>query len=345
MASASIRFAQSMHLDVVAEGIESKGQLDELRRSSCTRGQGYYLWRPMDATAVHALLETVDGPVLPPVVVPRVLIVDDDEAIRTTVGRLLAKPGFESTEAATEQAALDLARQRSFDDGELALQVTDRSTAQATLRTAPDERRVVPDPGTTTMTTAPQVLLEPGDHVVQFYDSEDDLVVTVGDHLAEALRSGDTAIVVATAGHRNAFADVLAAAGVNVALARSSGRLLELDADDALQQFMVDGSPDGAAFDAVVGGVVRRAGEGGRRVRAFGEMVALLWDAGQVGAAIELEELWNRLGERLPFSLFCAYPNHLVAGDEHADSLASVCHLHSAIVASADPRVAAGGRS
>jgi len=115
VASATIRFAQSMHLDVVAEGIESEGQLAELRRSSCTRGQGYYLWRPMDATAVDALLETVDGPVLPPVVLPRVLVVDDDETIRSTVGRLLTNAGFESTEAASGQAALDLASQRSFD--------------------------------------------------------------------------------------------------------------------------------------------------------------------------------------------------------------------------------------
>lgn len=115
VASAAIRFARSMHLDVVAEGIESEAQLDELRRSSCTRGQGYFLWRPMDATAVDALLETVDGPVLPPVALPRVLIVDDDETIRTTVGRLLTNAGFESTEAATGQAALDLATQCSFD--------------------------------------------------------------------------------------------------------------------------------------------------------------------------------------------------------------------------------------
>ena len=115
VASATIRFAQSMHLDVVAEGIESEGQLAELRRSSCTRGQGYYLWRPMDAPAVDALLEKVDGPVLPPVVLPRVLVVDDDETIRSTVGRLLTNAGFESTEAASGQAALDLASQRSFD--------------------------------------------------------------------------------------------------------------------------------------------------------------------------------------------------------------------------------------
>src|SRR5205085_11820003 len=74
VASATIRLARSLHLDVVAEGIESEDQLAELRRSSCTRGQGYYLWRPMDADAVDALLAEVDASVLPPLAPPRVLV-------------------------------------------------------------------------------------------------------------------------------------------------------------------------------------------------------------------------------------------------------------------------------
>ena len=43
-------------------------------------------------------------------------------------------------------------------------------------------------------------------------------------------------------------------------------------------------------------------------VCVFGEMVWLLWDAGQVNAAIEVETLWNELGHQYPFSLLCAYP-------------------------------------
>jgi hypothetical protein len=43
-------------------------------------------------------------------------------------------------------------------------------------------------------------------------------------------------------------------------------------------------------------------------VRVFGEMVSLLWDAGLIDAAVELEVLWNELGVQYPFSLLCAYP-------------------------------------
>ncbi len=61
-------------------------------------------------------------------------------------------------------------------------------------------------------------------------------------------------------------------------------------------------------------------------------MVALLWEAGDVIGAIELETLWNELATEVPFSLYCAYRSESVAGHEHADALQQVCHLHDAAV-------------
>jgi hypothetical protein len=52
--------------------------------------------------------------------------------------------------------------------------------------------------------------------------------------------------------------------------------------------------------------MLRQAAEAGRPVRVFGEMVSLLWDAGLIDAAIEVEAMWNELGARYPFSLLAA---------------------------------------
>jgi len=174
--------------------------------------------------------------------------------------------------------------------------------------------------------------VEPGDHIVQFYDVDGDLVASVATHLAGALEADDAAVVIATAAHRRAFARAMVRRGIDVPAARAGGRLVELDAAQTLGCFMRDGMPDPAGFDAAVGGVVRRACEGGRRARAFGEMVALLWDEGQVGAVIALEALWNRLALQLPFSLVCGYPSEVVAGEEHAAACAHMCSLHSWVV-------------
>ncbi|MEY2420707.1 MAG: hypothetical protein QOI95_774 [Acidimicrobiaceae bacterium] len=57
VALAIIRLARSLHLDVVAEGIESEEQLVQLRDALCTRGQGYYFWKPLDVASVDDLLE------------------------------------------------------------------------------------------------------------------------------------------------------------------------------------------------------------------------------------------------------------------------------------------------
>jgi MEDS: MEthanogen/methylotroph, DcmR Sensory domain/Histidine kinase-like ATPase domain len=177
-----------------------------------------------------------------------------------------------------------------------------------------------------------EVRLELGEHVVQFYERDLDLVTTVSAHLTDALGAGDVAVVVATPAHRRAFLSAMSAAGVDVDTAQSSSTLVVADAAETLAAFLVDGAPDTAAFDQVIGGLVQSAGSGGRRVRVYGEMVALLWEDGQVASAIELEELWNKLGDRVPFSLFCAYPAELVSGDDQAEALADVCHLHSTVM-------------
>jgi hypothetical protein len=174
-----------------------------------------------------------------------------------------------------------------------------------------------------------------GDHVVHFYDRDDELVGVVVGYLAAAVADGDVVIMIATAAHREAFTAALSSAGVDVAAAMAKRHLQVLDAAATLNQFMVGGSPDAAAFDAVVGGVVRSAAESGCEVRAYGEMVALLWGEGNAAGAIELETLWNGLADQVPFSLFCAYPSYLVAAADAFDTFAQVCSLHSDVVGGA----------
>ncbi len=115
---------------------------------------------------------------------------------------------------------------------------------------------------------------------------------------------------------------------MDVAAARERGAYLDVDAREAVSRFMVDGRPDGTGFERVIGGIVRKAVGSGRPVRAYGEMVALLWDEGLVSAAIDVEALWNALGRRYPFSLFCTYPARSVAGDDEFDAFNEVCLLH-----------------
>jgi hypothetical protein len=188
------------------------------------------------------------------------------------------------------------------------------------------------------VTSLPEV--GPRDHVVQFYGADDELAVTVGGYLAKGIRSGDGILVVATAPHRLVFAAALARAGIDLAGERDAGRLLMEDAAELLDRFLAGGVLDRERFHSVASDLILRAAAGGRPVRVYAEMVAVLWDAGQVGLAVELEALWNGLGARLSFALLCAYPSRLMTGAETADAVREVCLLHSA-VSGAEPVSAA----
>jgi hypothetical protein len=182
------------------------------------------------------------------------------------------------------------------------------------------------------------------DHVVHFYEHDAELVGAVVPYLAEAARADEVAIVIATEAHRHTFQAELEANGVD--LIEVGDRLLWLDAATTLAAFTLDGQIDRDAFHEVIGALVRTAAESGRAIRAYGEMVALLWDDGQVLAAVELETLWNELAHELPFSLFCAYPTASVSGSEQAEALRHVCQLHSYVhgpMAEADERSADPG--
>ena len=180
------------------------------------------------------------------------------------------------------------------------------------------------------------------EHVVQFYDHDGDLARAVGDYLSRGVSDGEVAVVIASDAHRRQFEAVMAASGIDTARARRQGSLVWYDARTTLAQFMRDGELDPEAFRRVVGDSLRGLVDAGTPVRAYGEMVALLWDDGDVLAAIELEKLWNGLARELHFSLWCAYHAHSLASEEHAEALHEVCRQHSAVVDDATARFRAG---
>jgi hypothetical protein len=98
---------------------------------------------------------------------------------------------------------------------------------------------------------------------------------------------------------------------------------------------MVNDWPDENLFNQLVTELIVRAKGGGRKVRAFGEVVAILWANGQVGATIRLEHLWNGFCENEAFCLFCAYPQSGFTQDA-SESVMHICEAHSKMVLHSD---------
>jgi len=131
----------------------------------------------------------------------------------------------------------------------------------------------------------------------------------VGVALAPGLKTGECVVIIATRSHRDALVKRLEAGGQDVPALIAEDRFIALPAQDTLDRFMVRGHPDEALFRSTIKPVIQRARAGGRKVRAFGEMVALLWARGNHDATVELEQLWNRLLSEEEIPLFCAYPS------------------------------------
>jgi hypothetical protein len=130
---------------------------------------------------------------------------------------------------------------------------------------------------------------------VQFYEADGFLLNSLSGFIGTAINSGDAALVVATKAHRDGLDELLQANGLDVTGAKACRQYVALDAADTLAKIMIDGMPEPRRFNDVIGGVITSVTDGRSRVRAFGEMVALLWQEGNYTAAMRLEELWNDL--------------------------------------------------
>lgn len=172
--------------------------------------------------------------------------------------------------------------------------------------------------------------IAPCEHLVQIYKHEGVFMDTLVDFIGRGLDNGEATIVIATTAHRTSLEARLCAAGHDLAIARARGDYTALDAAGTLAQFMVNGWPDDERFAEVIQALIQDAQRDGRKVRAFGEMVALLWAQGHHGATVRLEHLWSELCESSQLALFCAYPR-IGATRDLTDGLVDVCAAHSRV--------------
>jgi hypothetical protein len=174
----------------------------------------------------------------------------------------------------------------------------------------------------------------PAEHFAQFYEIESVMLDTVNEFIGSGLASGDAGIVIATRSHLNSLEDRFRARCLDLPALMKHNKYFPLDANETLSRFMDDrGFPDQTRFNQVISEVLGRI-PAGTRIRAFGEMVALLWAKRNVAATIRLEALWNDLAKTQSFSLFCGYPKESFQIDGSSASLIEICCQHSRVLPS-----------
>jgi MEDS: MEthanogen/methylotroph, DcmR Sensory domain len=170
-------------------------------------------------------------------------------------------------------------------------------------------------------------------HAVRFYRDAESLSRLVGEFLTEGFREDQPAVVIATPAHRAGIVQHLNALAFDIRRLERRGDLILLDAEETLARFMDDRMPNAERFTATITPVLERAARGRDHtiIRAYGEMVDVLWKAGQTVAATRLEMQWNELARSHAFSLLCGY----AMGNFYKDAaVEDICSYHTHVMSS-----------
>ena len=169
------------------------------------------------------------------------------------------------------------------------------------------------------------------DHCARLYQEAEPLAGAIAEFVGAGLRQGEAAVVIARREHRAAFL-----AKLDARQALDEGGLRLLDAERTLERFMENGMPQWQAFHEIIGGLIAEMRLQYPTVRAYGEMVDVLWQRGERAAAMRLEEYWNELGRLQTFSLLCGYRMDPLASEAYGGPLESVCGTHTHLIPAQD---------
>ncbi len=176
-----------------------------------------------------------------------------------------------------------------------------------------------------------------GNHFVQFHKDSATLAKEVSAFIATGLRGSEGVVAIATEEHTRAIIEELFHKGFDAANCQEAGQLVLLDAEATLAAFMSVGIPDWPKFrDTIAPQIAATRDRGFQKIRAYGEMVDILWRKGNSAAAIRLEEYWNDISHIMSFSLLCAYMLDGLDESSYAGPLHEIGRTHSDVISGED---------
>jgi hypothetical protein len=172
---------------------------------------------------------------------------------------------------------------------------------------------------------------QPGEHAVQILGDADRLTEALSGYVGAGLRSGAPAVIIARVRHWRSLVGELESRGWDPAALRRERLLNYREADETLEKLMREAAPEPEGFARVVGGLLDEVSElfPDQTIRAFGEMVDILWARGEEQAALAVEELWNELARTRGFALLCGYHLDIFDLDVQREALPKIFRAHS----------------
>jgi len=172
-------------------------------------------------------------------------------------------------------------------------------------------------------------LPETGNHIFQVCQDETSQAELLTHYVMEGLENSEGIVIIARPALRKAVISKMKGIDLDAQVLKSEGKIKFFDAEFLLSGFLIDGVLDEQAFQQFVASPVLAMQLKYGKVRAFGEMVDVLWKDAQQDLAIELEGWWGELCDKHSFMLLCTYLLDSLDPNNYENSLERICKCHT----------------
>lgn len=181
-----------------------------------------------------------------------------------------------------------------------------------------------------------ELLANPGPdgHIVQLYQDPDFYGEAISHFSIEGLARDESIIIVATATNWENISGRLISKGLDPTEFLRRGQLTLLNADEILPKFLVGGMPDARRFKEIAAATIEqaRAGDKFSRVRWWGEMVNVLYMAGNQTGSTRLEELFDEVAHEHSIAVFCSFLMDKYDPTIYERAFGDVCRTHAHVI-------------
>lgn len=173
-------------------------------------------------------------------------------------------------------------------------------------------------------------LLSPQNHICEFYSSAEARIKSLCNFIVPGIIKDEAVVVVATFENLLMLKNTLILYAIDVDEVVNSGQLVLLNAHKTLEKFIRNDHIDYMLFFNLMTQMLDELQEKFVGIRAYGEMVDVLYETKSLDLTLELEQLWSGLSLQYHFNLMCGYTAENFRG--HHSHIKKICSSHTHLI-------------
>lgn len=173
-------------------------------------------------------------------------------------------------------------------------------------------------------------LLSPLLHICEFYPTAADRIRSICQFIVPGLIQGEAVLVIATFENLEMLKSSLILYAIDINEFIDSGQLILLDAHKTLEKFIRNDLIDYFLFFNLMNEVLEKITSNFPKIRAYGEMVDILYKTRDIDITLELESLWSEVSLHHKFSLLCGYTAENFRGRHY--HIKQICSSHTHLI-------------